>query len=147
MAAEEHLTPESCISYRLRRVARAAAKTFDDALRPAGLRNTQFTLLATLQHLGEASVGDLSDRLGVDQTTLTRNLDVLARHGYVDSAAAADGRFRMLRMTAQGDAVLKRALPLWRKTQHQLLQSLEDGRWAEMLQGLEQIEGACERAP
>lgn len=146
MAAEEHLNPESCISYRLRRVARAAAKAFDDALRPAGIRNTQFTLLATLQHLGEASVGDLSDRLGVDQTTLTRNLDVLARHGYVDSAAAADGRFRILRMTSQGDAVLKRALPLWRKTQRQLLQSLEDGRWAEMLQGLEQIEGACERS-
>mgnify|MGYP002626039490 FL=1 len=140
----EHLRPENCISFRLRRTARAAAKQFDDALRPAGIRNTQFTLLAMLHHLGEASVSDLCERLGVDQTTLTRNLDVLFHRGLVENVSAEDARFRITRLTDRGKVILDQALPLWRSTQSQLLAKLRDGSWTDILLSLQKIERACD---
>ena len=60
------LQPIDCVCYRLRRAARLAAKTYDRALKPIGLRNTQFALLSTLKKLGEANIGDLSEIMATE---------------------------------------------------------------------------------
>lgn len=137
-----NLTPGDCISYRLRRAARIAAKRFDDALRPVGLRNTQFTLLAALQDLGATSIGALSGELATDSTTLTRNLDVLSRRGLVEDIPMEDGRVRAVRLTAEGQRVFEKALPLWRAMQAELLDVLAGDRWPEMMSELAEIEKA-----
>lgn len=139
----ESLNPGDCISYRLRRAARIAAKRFDDALRPAGLRNTQFTLLAALQDLGATSIGALASELATDSTTLTRNLDVLLRRGLVEDIPMEDGRIRAVRLTAEGQAVFEKALPLWRGMQAELLEVLAGERWPQMMSELADIEKAC----
>ena len=133
-----------CVSYRLRRAARTAAKLFDRALKPVGLRNTQFTLLASLTFNGEISIGALSDELAIDATTLNRNLEVLIRRGLVENIEAEDGRVRNLRLTVPGKAKFAEAMPLWRQAQHQALGALGAAHWEEMREDLREIEAACE---
>ncbi|MEE8153176.1 MAG: MarR family winged helix-turn-helix transcriptional regulator, partial [candidate division NC10 bacterium] len=109
LASTNALEPVDCVSYRLRRAARITAKSYDNALRPIGLRNTQFTLLASLNRLGETSIGDLSEALAVDGTTLTRNLEVLVRRGLVENIAADDARVRNVRLTDLGKETFEEA--------------------------------------
>ena len=135
--------PVGCVSYRLRRAARKAARFYDDALRPSGLRNTQFTLLASLNRLGETSIGDLSEELAIDGTTLTRNLEILVRRGLVENIAAEDARVRNVRLTGLGKETFEEAVPLWREAQQHLLEALESKRWTGMRAQLRKIEVAC----
>jgi DNA-binding MarR family transcriptional regulator len=137
------LEPGYCISYRLRRAARLAAKSYDNALRPSGLRNTQFTLLTSLSGGDGISIGDLSETLAIDGTTLTRNLEVLVRRGLIENIAGDDARVRNVRLTDAGKAAFEAALPLWREAQHNLLEAIKPERWTEMATKLGKIEIAC----
>ena len=132
-----------CVCYRLRRAARLAAKTYDGALKPTGLRNTQFALLGSLNALGESSIGALSDGLATDGTTLTRNLKVLARRGLIEDVAADDARVRVIRVTELGKKTYVAALPLWYEAQKQMLKAVGSKRWTEMRVELDKIEEAC----
>ncbi len=137
------LQPVDCICYRLRRAARLAAKTYDGALKPTGLRNTQFALLGSLNQLGESSIGELSDSLATDGTTLTRNLEVLVRRGLIEDVAADDARVRVIRLTKLGKTTYDAALPLWRETQKHVLGAVGSKRWTEMRAELDKVEAAC----
>ena len=140
------LDPANCVNYALRRAARKAAKLYDHALKPSGLRNTQFTMLGALNRLGEASIGDLSEDLAIDSTTLTRNLEILVRGGLVENLVADDARVREVRLTNLGKKTFEKATPLWRKAQQHVLETLEPKRWIGMRTQLREIEGACDRS-
>lgn len=135
--------PGDCVSYRLRRAARVAARAYDTALKPADIRNTQFTLLAVLANEGPMNVGALAALLATDGTTLTRNLDVLVRRGLIDNAAGDDGRVRELHLSADGMAKYEEALPLWREAQKQVLRSVGQLAWTDVERRLLRIEKAC----
>ena len=141
------LEPGNCISYRLRRAARMTAKKFDAAMRPLGIRNTQFTLLAALDEMGAISIGALSEALATDSTTLNRNLEILARRGFVKDGSGTDGRVRTASLTGQGRAVYKQVLPVWRATQTELLSAISGDRWPEMISELAKIEKASRSGP
>lgn len=113
-----------CISAALRRAARAAGGMYDGALRPAGLRGTQFSLLVALSIMGEPAMGALGEILSLDRTTLTRNLAPLERRGLIASAPGSDRRTRIVRLTEDGTAALARALPLWEGAQAKLAAAL-----------------------
>jgi len=132
-----------CVSYRLRRAARIAAKHYDTALKPSGLRNTQFSLLSALDHLDEISIGDLSHELATDGTTLNRNLDILIRRGLIKNGVAEDGRVRTVTLTAAGRRKFKQAKPLWRSAQRTILKAIGSGDWNVMRSRLSEIEAAC----
>jgi len=135
--------PTSCVSYRLRRAARLAAKAFDAALKPSGLRNTQFTLLAVLVKEGPKSIGDLSKTMATDGTTLTRNLEILERRGLVeDTPLSEDERVRVVQATREGKVKYREALPLWKKTQRSFLETIDDNQWIKMMTKLRAIEEA-----
>ena len=136
--------PGDCVSYRLRRAARLAGKVFDAALKPVGLRNTQFTLLAALAEEGAQSIGGLADLLATDATTLNRNLAVLVERGLVDDEDGGDdARVRKVRLTKAGRGLYRKALPRWRDAQAQVLEELGLGAWGLVRQGLREIEKAC----
>ncbi len=140
------LEPANCVNYALRRAARKAAKLYDHALKPSGLRNTQFAMLGALNRLGEPSIGDLSEDLAIDGTTLTRNLEILVRDRLVENLLADDARVRNVRLTKLGKKTFENAIPLWRTAQRQVLKSLEPDRWLGMREQLSEIEGACDRS-
>lgn len=115
------LETTQCLCLAARRAARAITREFDRALRPHGLRGTQFTLLAALHLGGPQSMGDLAELLSVDRTTLTRNLAVAGQHGLVALRTDRDdARSRIAAITPKGTRALVAALPAWRETQKTL---------------------------
>ena len=107
----------ACACTAIRRASRAITHHYDEALRDSGLRNTQFTLLATLVQTGPMAMTRLAAFLSLERTTLTRNLKSLLREGLVESRAQKDGRVRKIAITAKGEAQARATFPLWKKAQ------------------------------
>src|SRR5689334_334857 len=97
---------DTCMCHKTRMAARAVTRAYDDALRPTGLRATQVAVLAAVGAQGALSIKSLADFLGMERTTLTRNLRPLEEKGYVLLAPERRHRSRMLTLTASGGAVL-----------------------------------------
>lgn len=94
------------------------ARRYDEALRPAGLTNGQFSLLMSLNRPEPAGMSDVATLLAMDRTTLTANLKPLERRGLIQTLVdKADRRGRRLALTDEGRRVLASAVPLWRRTQ------------------------------
>jgi DNA-binding MarR family transcriptional regulator len=111
-----HKVRDTCLCLHLQRAARAVARRFDDGLRPLGLTNGQFSLLMSLNRADPPTIGEASDLLAMDRTTLTANLKPLQRRGLVSVAVdPADRRNRRLALTGQGRRRLAEAMPIWRR--------------------------------
>jgi DNA-binding MarR family transcriptional regulator len=120
-----------CVCNTLRMVTRVVTQLYDDVLRPSGLRVTQFSILASIARLGEANLKQLEDALAIDQTTLTRSLNLLERHGVLERASHPDGRIKAMRLTAKGRRALQVARPLWAQAQDKVLRELGATAWAD----------------
>jgi DNA-binding MarR family transcriptional regulator len=108
----------------LRRTSRALSQLYEDALRPVGLRATQFTVLQTLSLAGEVTQGELGQILAMDSTTLTRTLTIMGRHGWITKRRGEDRREWRMRLSKAGEIKLKQALPHWEKAQTRLRRQL-----------------------
>jgi DNA-binding MarR family transcriptional regulator len=129
----------SCACFNLRKVTRAVTQLYDEMLRPAGLRVTQFSLLVAVRLAGPVGVTRLAELTVMDRTTLTRNLELLQRQGLIEVTAGADRRSRIVTLTAQGNAAIAQALPFWKKAQSHVVNSLGQERWAGMLTELGEL--------
>lgn len=120
--------PAPCACIRVRRAARDLTQVYDSVLDPLELRITQFSLLRNLERLGTASVSQLADRMGLDRSTLGRNLAPMCRRGLVREGDAQDLRERVVTLTPAGRSLLARALPLWKRAQRRVEGALgQDG--------------------
>lgn len=108
---------DHCLCLHAQRAARALARRFDQALRPLGLTNGQFSLMMSLNRPEPAGMASVATLMGWDRTTLTAALKPLERRGLVAIALHPDDkRSRLLRLTPHGYALLKEAVPIWKKT-------------------------------
>lgn len=115
-----------CTCGVLRRAARAATAIYDQALRPTGLRVTQFAILKILDRCGPLPVTRLAAKAALERTTMARNLDPLERRGLVRvTADEADARSRLAELTEEGRAALAVALPHWQRAQDRLSQRVD----------------------
>lgn len=113
-----HHIRDTCLCLHVQRAARAVARRFDDALRPHGLTNGQFSLLVALNRPLPPSMGAVAALLAMDRTTLTANLKPLERRGLVKVAVdRRDRRNRALSLTARGKRLVAEAFPAWKCTQ------------------------------
>lgn len=106
-----------CACFAIRRAARVVTQHYDRALRPSGLRVTQFTMLTMLALSGPTPLKQVADRLAMERTTLTRNLRPLMANGLVTVEPGDDRRVRRIAVTAKGQRAAAAALPLWRSAQ------------------------------
>jgi DNA-binding MarR family transcriptional regulator len=106
-----------CMCATLRRTARALTQLYEEALRPFGLRATQFTILQALSLTGEVTQGELGRILAIDSTTLTRTLEIMSRQRWITKRRGKDKREWRLRMTKAGKAEFERAVPAWQQVQ------------------------------
>jgi len=113
-----------CLCGALRKATRAVTRLYDDALRPAELRITQFALLRNLVRGGEQRMRDLSAVLVVEETALNRSARALCERGWVAIRTGDDRRERLLSITAAGRAVLAEAEPLWQTAQRRMTDEL-----------------------
>ncbi len=106
---------DHCLCLHVQRAARALARRFDEALRPVGLTNGQFSLLMSLNQPQPPRMGPIAALLAMDQTTLTAMLKPLERRGLVAIVPDdQDRRSRRLKLTTDGMTILTQALPIWR---------------------------------
>lgn len=107
---------DTCLCLHLQRAARAMARRFDQALKPVGLTNGQFSLLMALNRPEPPSISSVAELLAMDRTTLTANLKPLERRGLLKvTVDPADRRSRRLHLTPAGRKLLADALPLWQR--------------------------------
>jgi DNA-binding MarR family transcriptional regulator len=116
-------TPSGCTCFRLRKLTRRMTQHYDARLAPAGLRLTQFSLLANLR-AGPLTMSALADRMEMDRTTLTRNLKPLADAGFIEVAPGEDARSRIVTLTARGRDAWTAARELWRGAQDEVNRAL-----------------------
>lgn len=125
-----------CACFSLRKAARAVTQRYDDALRPAGLRSTQFSLLALLRLAGPVPMTRLAQEAVMDRTTLARNLEVLQRGGLVRVLPGEDARVREVQITRTGIRKLEEAFPHWQRAQRSMARSLGARRMHRILADL-----------
>ena len=108
----------ACSCFAVRKAARAVTQHYDRALRKSGLRATQFNTLVVLAKAGPIPMASLAEFMGMDRTSLTRNLQPPARKKWIRIAPGdEDRRVRMVSITPAGIAALRKALPAWREAQ------------------------------
>src|SRR5271167_1587297 len=104
-----------CLCASLRRTSRALTQLYEEALRPLGLRASQFTILQVLSLAGEMTQGEMGQFLAMDSTTLTGTLAIMSRHGWITRRHGQDRREWRIRLSSTGRAQFGRALPPWKK--------------------------------
>ena len=129
----------------LRRASRALTQLYEDALRPLGLRATQFTVLQALSIAGEVTQGLLGHILAMDSTTLTRALDIMERRGWIAKRRGDDRREWRIRLSKRGETQLQRALPHWRSVQHRLHTQLGNEAWDNLFSLTNSVAGTVTR--
>ena len=122
------LVRDSCLCLHVQRAARALARRFDDALRPLGLTNGQFSLLMSLNRPQAPGMAAVASLLAMDRTTLTAALKPLQRRGLLKvTSDPEDRRGRLLTLTSKGRKLLARAVPVWKSTHVAIENLLGDG--------------------
>ncbi|MDD1960327.1 MAG: MarR family transcriptional regulator [Pseudomonas capeferrum] len=132
------LTSE-CICTHLRRAARGVSRHYDEALAGFGVNVAQFSLLRHLQRLDRPSITTLAEAMGLERSTLGRNLRVLEADGLVALADGDDQRNRVVLLTEPGKALLQAAYPAWEQAQELLVERLGVGQRDELVRLLEQL--------
>ena len=128
---------ENCVCFNLRWVTRKVTQFFDAEMRRHGIRPTQGTILAALNARDSWSMAELSDWLGMDRTTLVRNLQPLQRDGLVELGGGGRGKLVELAITAKGRNQLGKLTPAWRAAQSAVVKTLGEKRWSAVLSDLE----------
>jgi DNA-binding MarR family transcriptional regulator len=134
---------KSCLALNLRRVERAVCQIYDTAMRPFGIKSTQFSLLVMVHAMQPAPLSRIADRINIDRTTLTRNLSLLNASGMIEIARGNDLRERIISMTKKGDAVIVAAFPVWASTQKRLISKLGDPSVESLMDGLKAVAAAA----
>ena len=130
----------ACACGRLRRATRALTQLYDDAMAPADLRVTQFSLLRTLARDGPLRISELAERLLLDRTALSRNLDPLVERGFVEIVRGTDARTREAAITKKGAGALRAATPHWERAQKQVAARLGREKLDALIDVLGQLE-------
>jgi DNA-binding MarR family transcriptional regulator len=131
--------PANCLTFNLQRTTRRLMRGFEEAAKAAGLTAPQFTTLSLISGFGEITITHLAERLGTDRTTMTRNLDLLARKGWVTEADNDDARLRILKLTKAGEEKLADALPVWTAFQTGLVENIGTDTAQDLLTTLKKI--------
>jgi len=113
-----------CTCYRLRKAARRVTQIYDHHLAETGLTANQHGIMAELARSGALSMGGLSALLGMEPSTLTRNLRPLAARGLIEVARARDRRGRQVRLTDKGAERLAATLKPWRAAETAVIRAL-----------------------
>ncbi|MFM7423847.1 MAG: MarR family winged helix-turn-helix transcriptional regulator [Elainella sp.] len=129
---------DTCTCFNLRKASRLITRFYAEMLKPTGLVNTQFTILAAVALAETGAVASntmshLATGLGMDRTTLTRNLKPLERDGLLQIQPGQDQRERVVSLTPAGQERLAQAFPLWQQAQTQVIAALGQQDWEQLL--------------
>ena len=136
---------ENCVCFNLRRVTRVVTQFYDAEMRRYGIRPTQGSILAVLQAKESWNMAELSDWLGMDRTTLVRNLRPLQRDGLVRAVGGGRGNRVELTITTKGRKQIEKLTPAWKSAQGAVVKTLGEKRWSAILSDLETAASALKK--
>ena len=113
---------DRCICTALRQAAAQSTAHYDAVLAPSGIKVTMFRLLRRIEAAKSISITELAEIVGLDRSTLGRNLRVLEKQSLVESGTGKDARARRVSLTRTGQEKLREAAPLWRQAQQEFSQ-------------------------
>ena len=141
---EQGMSQDTCTCGKLREAARAVTLLYDKAFDSSGLLSTQLGVLHTINKSVPITISQLAKELGMDRTTLTRNLSVLERQGLIKITSGKDHRTRIVTSTSKGRTSIDKAIPLWNEVQRKVKQQMGEKSWSELMQYLGQFLNAVE---
>jgi DNA-binding MarR family transcriptional regulator len=130
---------DKCVCNKVRCAARAVTRVYDTAMRPSGLRATQMSVLVAIAAEGAMSITALADYMGMDRSTLTRNLRPLAKDGLVSLGMEGWRRSRKVSITNKGAKRMRKAIPYWENAQRALRAALGAADWGDVVHSLDQL--------
>ena len=133
------MSQDACTCGKLREAARAVTLLYDNAFKSSGLLSTQLGVLHTIYNSASITISELAGELGMDRTTLTRNLSVLEREGLINISSGKDHRTRIVTITSKGRTSIAKAVPLWNEVQRKVKQQMGENSWRELMQNLGQF--------
>ena len=136
---------QNCVCFNLRRVTRVVTQFFDMELRGRGIRSTQGSVLFALHTIGASNMAELSEVLGMERTTLLRNLRPLQRDGLVTVDGGGQGGYVELSLTAKGRKQIEKLTPAWESAQRTAVQVLGEKRWSTLLADLDAVAAALKK--
>src|SRR6202051_2241539 len=116
----------TCIAVRLRLLNRVVTNFYDDALRPLSLKVSQLNILIVTAKLGLARPAQVCELLQLDPSTLSRNVERMRAHGWLEVVPGEDARTQPIRLTSQGRRLIEKAVPSWEEAQKQAGKLLGD---------------------
>lgn len=135
------LIVRTCLCQRIQRAGRIVGRRFDEAFRSLGINNWQFSVLVALRQLRAPTMGEVAEVLGMDRTTLTKNLKPLARRGLLRVAADEhDARARRITLTAAGEEILASAGEGWHRAQQAVTRDMPAEELAQLTASLERFQ-------
>ncbi len=126
----------NCVCFNLRRVTRIITQQYDSELRRQGIRSTQTPILQALCARESWTMVELSEWLGMDRTTLVRNLRPLERDGLLKSSGGGHGVQVEVSITEKGRKQVEKFTPAWRAAQDRIVKTLGEEKWADLLDKL-----------
>jgi DNA-binding MarR family transcriptional regulator len=139
------MSTENCMCFNLRRATRAITKIYDNALKPAGITSSQFTLLSIVAGNQPISMLELASDLGMDRTTLTRNLQLLIRDELVEAQTGDDQRQRLIKLGPKGRKRLDSAERCWQSVQSKVVDAFGQTEAQDLLQALASVGKSAEQ--
>jgi len=133
------MSQDACTCGKLREAARAVTLLYDNAFKSSGLLSTQLGVLHTIYNSASITISELAGELGMDRTTLTRNLSVLERDGLINMSSGKDHRTKIVTITSKGRTSIAKAIPLWNEAQRKVKQQMGENSWRELMQNLGQF--------
>jgi DNA-binding MarR family transcriptional regulator len=133
------MSTDSCTCSELRRAARAVTLLYDNAFRSSGLLSTQLGVLHVIYKSDSIRISHLAKELGMDRTTLTRNLSVLQRQGFIKISSGKDNRTRIVTITNKGRTTIAKAIPFWNDVQNKVKEQMGETLWNELMVNLSQF--------
>ncbi len=110
----------NCLNFKMRKLTRLLTRIYDSELSKAGLKTTQFTLLCHVLGYGPAKLGDIAQRMGLEQSTLSRNIRPLVDAGWITYSFGTDARQRLLSLTGEGRSKQAEAVIYWNIAQEKI---------------------------
>jgi DNA-binding MarR family transcriptional regulator len=126
----------TCTCMHVRKASRSITQYYDSYLEKSGLTINQFTVLIAMALMNEATMTEAAGVLGMDRTTLSRNINPLIDDGLIFLLEGRDKRTKRLTLSDKGRSALTRAIPLWEEAQEGFVRRMGLGNWKELLNKL-----------
>jgi DNA-binding MarR family transcriptional regulator len=128
MPSDHVKKPQGCTNFKIRQLMRQVSQHYDTEIGKAGLKATQYSLLAYVLKLGPIRPGDLARVMRLDASTLTRNLRPLVDAGWLRLDAGSDERSRSVTITDAGRIKHGAAQRHWKAAQEKINRTLGTSR-------------------